>query len=243
MNQRNAMILLVGSLMGLIKPALAQQAGAWQVGAGWVHVAPQDSSEPLTFTSPVVAQIPGSGGNVHSADTLGINITYFVTTHWAVDAAMGIPPKFKLTGTGSLESIGELGQARQWSPAILAKYYFNEGGDRFRPYVGFGLTYTWFTDVEVSTGLQSALALLVGRPPSTSAATAKLDSSFSPIVNLGFAYRLNERWGATFAVSYTPIKTKAYLTTVSAAGATVARAESSLKINPITPYLALAYSF
>ena len=136
--------------------ALAQQAGNWQVGAGWLHFAPQDSSKPLTFTAPVPAVVPGSGASVGSSDTLGLNLTYFVDSHWAVEGVIGIPPKFKLDGKGTLGPVGELGEARQWSPTVLAKYYFNDGDAKFRPFVGLGATYVWYSDVKLTPGLQSA---------------------------------------------------------------------------------------
>src|SRR6516164_6347427 len=96
--------------------ALAQKAGDWQVGAGWLHFALQDSSKPLTFTSPVAAVVPGSGAEVGNS--------------------------------GTLAPIGELGEARQWSPTILAKYYFNDGEAKLRPFVGLGATYVWYSDVK-----------------------------------------------------------------------------------------------
>ncbi|HEY2255482.1 MAG TPA: OmpW family protein, partial [Variovorax sp.] len=63
----------------------AQKAGDWQVGAGWLHFAPQDSSEPLVFTAPVPTVVPGTGATVSNSDTLGLNLTYFIDSHWAVE--------------------------------------------------------------------------------------------------------------------------------------------------------------
>jgi outer membrane protein len=205
--------------------ALAQKAGDWQVGAGWLHFAPQDSSKPLTFTSPIAAVVPGSGASVGTSDTLGLNLTYFIDSHWAVEGVMGVPPKFKLSGEGTLGPIGELGEAK------------------FRPYVGLGATYVWYSDVKLTPGLQGALANRLGLPPSAlSATTAKLDSSFTAVFNAGVAYQFDPHWGMAFSVSYIPLKTTAKLTT-TARGFPVATSESSLKVNPIVPYLAVTYKF
>ena len=222
---------------------MAQQSGDWQIGAGWLHVVPQDSSKPLVLTSPVTAVLPGSGADIGSSDTLGVNVTYFIDNHWAIEGAIGIPPKFKLTGTGTLERLGELGEARQWSPTLLGKYYFNEGTDRFRPYVGIGATYTWYSGIKLTPGLQGALAVQIGQPPSTTRTTAKLDGSFAPAFNIGVAYKFDRHWGAAFSVSYIPIKTKARLTTTSVGGIPVATSEGSFKVNPVVPYLSLTYKF
>ena len=223
--------------------ALAQKAGDWQVGAGWLHFAPQDSSKPLTFTSPIAAVVPGSGASVGTSDTLGLNLTYFIDSHWAVEGVMGVPPKFKLSGEGTLGPIGELGEARQWSPTVLAKYYFNDGEAKFRPYVGLGATYVWYSDVKLTPGLQGALANRLGLPASAlSTTTAKLDSSFTAVFNAGVAYQFDPHWGMAFSVSYIPLKTTAKLTT-TARGFPVATSEASLKVNPIVPYLAVTYKF
>ncbi|MDM0030211.1 OmpW/AlkL family protein [Variovorax saccharolyticus] len=223
--------------------ALAQKAGDWQLGAGWLHLIPQDSSKPLTFTSPVAAVVPGSGAKVGNSDTLGLHLTYFIDSQWALEGVLGVPPKFKLDGQGTLGPIGELGTARQWSPALLAKYYFNEGQAKFRPYIGIGATYVWYSDVNLTRGLQGALASRLGLPPSAlSATTAKLDSSFAAVLNAGVAYQFDPHWGMAFSVSYIPLKTTAKLTT-TARGIPVANSEARLKLNPIAPYLAVTYKF
>jgi len=223
--------------------AMAQQAGDWQVGAGWFHLSPQDSSKPLTLTSPVPSVLAGSGAKVGNSDTLGLNLTYFIDSHWAVEGVMGIPPKFELTGSGTLANVGELGEARQWSPTVLGKYYFNEGSDKFRPYVGLGATYVWYSGVNLTPSLQGALGNQLHQPPLSTVTTAKLDSSFAPVFNVGVAYQFDPHWGMSFSVSYIPLKTKAKLTTTSVGGFPVATSEASLKLNPIVPYLALTYTF
>lgn len=236
--------IAIGALAALASgSALARQAGDWQVGAGWLHLAPQDSSKPLTFTAPRPAVVPGSGANVSSSDTLGMNLTYFLDSHWAIEGVLGVPPKFKLYGEGSLAPIGELGSAKQWSPTILAKYYFNDGNAKFRPYVGLGATYVWYSDVNLTPGMQRTLASRVGLPASAlSATTADLDSSFAAVFNVGASYQIDPRWGLAFSVSYIPLRTTAKLTT-TARGLPVAASESSLKLNPIVPYLAVTYKF
>lgn len=223
--------------------ALAQNAGDWVVGAGWFHLAPQDSSKPLTVTAPRQAVLAGSGASVKDSDTFGFNIGYFIDSHWVVEGVLGIPPKFKLNGAGTLARVGELGEARQWSPTILAKYYFNEGNDAFRPFVGLGGTYVWYSDVKLTSNLQGALASQFHVPQSSVNTTAKLDSSFAPVLNAGVSYQFDKHWGVSFSVSYIPLKTKAKLTTTTITGLPVARSEASLKLNPIVTYLAATYRF
>ena len=241
---RAAQAALTAAMLAGGGTAMAQQAGDWVFGAGWMHFAPQDSSEPLTMTSPVNRPVPGSSANVSSADTLGLTATYFLDSHWGIEGVLGVPPKFKLEGGGTLGPIGQLGEARQWSPTLLGKYYFNEGNAAFRPYVGMGLTYVWYSDVELTPGMQNAMGGLLRRPPGATATTAKLDSSWAPVFNIGAAYQFDKNWGLSFSVSYIPLKTTAKLTTTSTTtGAQLSTAETSLKLNPIVPYLALTYRY
>lgn len=244
-NTRKLQAALAAALLaGGGSSAMAQQAGDWVLGAGWMHFAPQDSSKGLNLTSPVNMHVPGSDATVGSSNTLGMSATYFLDSHWGIEGVVGVPPKFKLEGAGTLASVGELGQARQWSPALLGKYYFNDGNAAFRPYVGMGLTYVWYSDVELTPGMQTAMGGLLRRPAGSTVTTAKLDSSWAPVFNIGAAYQFDQHWGVSLSVSYIPLKTTAKLTTTSAAtGAQLGTSEASLKVNPIVPYVAVTYRF
>ncbi len=50
---------------------------------------------------------------------------------------MGVPPTFDLEGTGTLSQYGRLGSAKQWSPTLLFKYFFNAPEAK----VGTGVTH------------------------------------------------------------------------------------------------------
>lgn len=222
--------------------AFAQKAGDWQVGGGWMNLSPQDSSSPLKFTSPVQAEVPGSGASISSANTLGLNVTYFVDSHWAVEGVLGVPPKFDLNGTGTLAGAGKLGEARQWSPALLAKYYFNDGAAKFRPFGGLGVTYVRYSDVKLTGDLQDTVNHSLGLPAGATTTSADLSDSWAPVFNVGAGYQFDEHWGVALSVSYIPLKTKATLTTSTAAG-TVATSEATLKVNPIVTYASVTYRF
>ena len=234
--------ILAASTLGA-SGAMAQQAGDWVVGAGWLHFAPQDSSKPLTFTSPVNREVPGSGSGVDSTSTLGLSAIYFADSNWAVEGVLGVPPKFKLQGEGTLAGLGEIGQAKQWSPTFLGKYYFGNGNDPIRFSLGLGATYVWYSDVNLSNGLQNAVGGQLRRPVGTSSTTAKLDKSFAPVLNAGVSWQFDRHWGVSLSVSYIPLKTTATLTTRAANGATIGTSEARLKLDPIVTYAAVTYRF
>jgi len=149
-------------------PVMAQTAGSNVVSVGWFHLAPQDSSEILRKNDgPGAGPIPGSGSTVKSADTLGLAFTRYLTDNFSLTADLGIPPTFKLDGTGTLAGVGEIGKAKQWSPAIVAKYHFGDGNSAFRPFVGAGVTYVWYDNVELTDTFQRTISSKHPTSPST----------------------------------------------------------------------------
>lgn len=222
--------------------AWAQRAGDFVLGAGALNYSPQDKSSPLRFTQPVEREIPGSGSSLSSATTLGLNLHYFLTDNWAIEGVAGIPPRLKLSGAGTLERVGELGTARLYAPSLLAKYFFGSPDDKFRISAGVGITYARFGSVRLTNGLQNTLGGALGIPPGGSSTSAKIDSRFGPVFNIGANYAIDKDWGVTFSVSYVPMKTTAVLTT-TAGGNAVAKSQARLTLDPIIPFLYVTRRF
>ncbi len=234
--------LVAAALVAAAGAAHAQKAGDWVFGAGALVYAPQDKTTPLTFTSPVHREIPGSGADVKNATTLGMNVHYFITDNWAVEGVLGVPPRIKLNGAGTLEPLGQLGSARLYAPSLLAKYFFGTADDKFRVSAGLGVTYSKFGSVRLTNGMQNALGGALGLPPGVSSTSAKIDSKFAPVLNVGLNYAFTKNLGMTFSVSYIPMKTKATLTT-QVRGNTVATSQTRVRLDPIVPFLYLTYKF
>ncbi|KQP21748.1 OmpW family protein [Pseudorhodoferax sp. Leaf267] len=222
--------------------AWAQKAGDIVLGAGVLTYAPNDKSTPLRFTQPVQREIPGSGSDVHSATTLGLNAHYFLTDHWAVEGVFGYPPRLKLSGEGSLQGIGQLGSARPYGPSLLGKYFFGQPNDKWRVGVGLGITYARFGSVHLTDGLQNALGAAIGVPPGASSTSAKIDSRFGPVFAAGFTYAFSETLGLTASLSYVRMKTQAVLTT-TAGGQKVAESRTSLRLDPLVPFVYVTKKF
>jgi outer membrane protein len=222
--------------------AHAQSAGSFFVTTGWFHIAPQDSSDPLKETSiggtPVDISVPNTGAGLKSADTAGFTLGYFVTDHIAAEAVMGIPPKFDLQGEGSFSRYGKIGSAKQWSPTLLFKYYFREPTAKFRPYVGMGVTYTWFSDEKI-TNTDFENGVLHG-PTDVST-----DRSWAPVLNAGFVYNFTDHWFAGFSFSYVPLTVTAKLNSQAATpvGTLNLKTEAKIRLNPIVTYLNVGYRF
>ncbi|MGZ2749246.1 OmpW/AlkL family protein [Burkholderia stagnalis] len=258
--------------------ACAQQAGDNVATLGWLHVMPQGSGGPLTtnvVNSPMNGPLrlpssftsPGTSLTVNNADTVGLTLTHFFTDHIAVTSVLGIPPEFALTGHGTIRPFGPSGSlgnvvldtpsnqpivknARQWSPTVILQYYFNAPNARFRPFVGIGVAYSWFSNIElngnfmrdVNENLGSVLAAGAGKPGPTSV-EAKASSSFTPVYNLGASYAITNRWSVTATLSYMPLKTYSTLTIKAADGSTLATTRSKVKADPLITFVGISYKF
>ncbi|WP_206950910.1 OmpW/AlkL family protein [Trinickia acidisoli] len=221
--------------------AHAQTAGTFYVTAGWFHFAPQSSSDPLELLSvggtPVNAYQPNTGASIDSSDTFGGSLGYYVTDHISTELELGIPPKFDIDGTGQLSAFGKLGSAKLWSPALLVKWNFLSPADKFRPYLGVGVTRVWFTDAEITNG-EFESNVLHG-PTSVST-----DRSWAPVFNAGFNYSFNKHWFAGLSISYIPVSVTANLTSTNAGpfGLTV-QSQAKIRLNPIVTYAKIGYAF
>ena len=221
-------------------PVLAQSAGSTVLNVGWAHITPNDSSTPLTITQPALGAIPDSGTGVSRTETLGIAINYFYTDNIVFAADLGAPPTYKLHGEGTLAGVGQIGTAKQWAPTVFVKYFFGEAKAKWRPYVGAGVTYVRYSDVELSSGFQQLVGKKFGSPAAVT--TAELSRGFSPSINAGVSYQIDNNWYANLSLTYVDLKTDADLTTLATKVGTV-KSSTTLTLNPIVAFAAVGYRF
>ncbi|KVS19147.1 OmpW/AlkL family protein [Burkholderia multivorans] len=258
--------------------AHAQSAGSNVVTLGWFHVMPQQSSTPMTTNvAPTPINTPlrlppsftssGTGLHTSGADTVGLTVSHFLTDHIAVTSVAGVPPVFKVSGKGTINPPGPAGalgtqnigiaavnpivkSVRQWSPAVLLQYYFGQATARFRPFLGLGVSYNWFSDLQLNSNfikqtqdnLGAILAAGAGKPGTTSV-EAKASSSWQPVFNAGVQYNMTEHFGLIASVTYIPLKTTSTVTIKAADGTVLAESKSELKADPIISYVGLTYKF
>jgi outer membrane protein len=270
-------MLAVGAVV-LSTAAHAQHAGDNVAALGWFHVAPQDSSTPLTTTvapTPINTPLrlpnsftsPGSGLSTNNANTVGLVFTHFLTDNIAVSSVAGVPPTFKLYGHGTIKPPGPAGalgsqnlsdpatnpivqSVRQWSPALIFQYYFRNGDAKFRPFVGIGVSYNWFSDIQLNPNfvkatqddLGSVLAAGAGKPGATQV-SAKASSSWQPVFNVGATYNITSHLGVVASVTYIPLKTTSSVIVKAADGTELAVSRAELKADPIISFVALSYKF
>ncbi|MFD1560696.1 OmpW family protein, partial [Paraburkholderia silviterrae] len=256
----------------------AQHAGDNVAVLGWFHVAPKDSSTPLTTTvapTPINTPLrlpnsftsPGTSLSTNNANTVGLVFTHFLTDHIAVASVAGVPPTFKLYGHGTIKPPGPAGalgsqnlndpatnpivqSVRQWSPALIFQYYFRDGDAKFRPFVGVGVSYNWFSDIQLNPNfvkatqddLGSVIAAGAGKPGATQV-SAKASSSWQPVFNLGAEYNITAHLGLVASLTYIPLKTTSSVIVKAADGTELAVSRAELKADPLISFLAVSYKF
>jgi outer membrane protein len=135
-------------------------------------------------------------------------------------------------------------------PAVLLQYYFGAATAKFRPFLGLGVSYNWFSDLQLNTNfikqtqdnLGAILAAGAGKPGTTSV-EAKASSSWQPVFNAGLQYNLTEHFGLIASVTYIPLKTTSTVTIKAADGTVLAESKSELKADPIISYVGMTYKF
>ncbi|MGN6665893.1 MAG: OmpW/AlkL family protein [Trinickia sp.] len=276
MGNRKLFVLLAAACVST--STYAQHAGDNVVSLGWFHIAPQYTSDPLTtHVAPVSINGPlglpsaftsaGTGLAVSNANTLGLTFSHFLTDHLALTAMGGVPPEFQISGYGVIQPPGPagalgqenlnepsnnplVGRVRQWTAGAMLQYFFGKAQSKFRPFVGVGVTYSWFNSFRLNPyfsqslneNLGSILAAGAGKPGPTSI-SAKSSSSWTPIFNIGASYALSEHWQLNASVSYMPLKTYAETDIKAADGTLLAVSKAKLRADPIITFLAVSYRF
>ena len=255
--------------------AQALKAGDVIVQGGWFFLSPQESSTPLnTKLAPSLLgnvlgieqefSSPGTSLSVNDSNTPALTVSFFLTDHLVVKLEGGVPAEFDLSGQGDVQPTGltgalvnvdlgasqnnPLASVRQWSPAILAQWYFRDVDAKLRPYLGLGVTYTWFDKIELNRNFEqnltqnfgSVLALATGSDVNTRVdGDAKPD--VAPIFNAGLALELDDRWSLSLSVSYLALETTSSITITSVDGTRLSESHSKLDLNPIVSSVLIAY--
>lgn len=235
---------LAAALLAAPGMARAQAAGSVVLSTGWMHVAPQVNTDPMRSTIALrggsFARVDrGISSQVGAANTLGLTATYFLSDHVAAEVVAGVPPRFRINGAGSIESYGQVGSARMWSPAVVMKYYFRPAGAALRPYVGLGASYVWFTDGKITNDAFRRQRL--GGDTAVS-----VSKGLSPVFNVGLSYAFASKWHAGVSLSYLPMRRTLTLTTPRAAtpfGAASVKSTVRTQLNPVVAYVGIGYRF
>ena len=179
---------------------------------------------------------------------------------------VGIPlPEFNISKdipiTDLTQGDGVASSARAWLPAAEVHYQFGKSGvNKFRPYIGAGVLYAYFNDIELNPGIRQDLemaghqiqnikddkagaALENKLSGSGMSVDVEADSAFAPIVTLGATYDFNDRWFGVGSISYAKLNSDTTITVKNDAGEELIRSSTTLDIDPYITYLGVGYRF
>lgn len=198
---------------------------------GYANIASRGSSTDLV--GPPGTTPPGIGMSVKDAKVFALSYERQFSPNWALQFQGGIPPTVTALGAGTGSAVGEATKARIWFPSVLTIYTFTDV-PVVRPYIGAGVTYTFFTNEKATPGYTAAFG--------GSSTSAKLSSSWGPTVRLGVEYPLDDRWSLRFEYSTFRLKTKGTLVTQTPGVGAIARS-TNIKGHPRILGASLGYSF
>jgi len=192
--------------------AVAYEQGDILVKGGVANVSPDDSTTSST--------IAGAGAAVSSETAqVGLTVTYMYTDNIGVELLAATPFKHHLSGTGGLAGVS-VADTKQLPPTVTVNYYPLASSSQVQPYVGAGINYTNFFDVNSN---------LAGT-------NVELDDSWGLAVHAGVDYALDANWSLNASLWYIDIDTEATLT-----GAT--NAKIGVEIDPMVYMVGVSYKF
>lgn len=208
---------------------------AWTVRAGATHIAPRSSASQAT--GPLLPGPPsGVSLKVEDKYTAFFSVARALNDNVEVELAMGYPPTHAVTAdlSPSLPANVQrfngqtVAKIRTLTPTLFVNYAFGAPNATWRPFVGVGVNYTNF-DKRTSTAAGNGLN---GGPT-----RLELEDSWGLAAQVGFDYRINERWSIHTSVATAKIKTHLVATTAGAAR------EVDIKFRPVVLTVAAAYRF
>jgi len=162
----------------------------------------------------------GADAETGNATTVIAVYERMVTPNVGVELVLGIPPKIKARATGTVAFLGDdVLSAKNLAPTLLVNYHFGTEGDKFRPYVGGGINYTKFIDIE-----------------SKLASDVQMSDSTGWAVQAGVDYLVNKQWGLFASVAALKVKSK-----LVASGSTVLT--TTIDFRPVVYSFGASYRF
>jgi outer membrane protein len=172
-------------------------------------------------------------------DVKNVTTPYFaylrrLTPHLVGQLSAGVPPKTETVGKapdflGSVPFKGQVVSTAKWfSPSIVLNYVFRDESQALRPYVGVGVNYTRFYDLQSTPAGDAAN----GGPTAIS-----LTSSVGPVGVLGLRWHIKDRWSAYASYDVARVNSDYIGNTAGVIRRT------SIKFNPSTLVLAVGYAF
>ncbi len=163
---------------------------------------------------------PGADVSLSNATTAIFTYERMVLPNVGIELVLGVPPRIKANAAGSLAFLGnDIFSAKIVAPTVLVNYHFFEPDSTWRPYIGAGLNYTRFTNIQ-----------------STLSSDVQMGDSFGLALQAGIHYALTKEVGLYASIAGAKVKSN-----VVSSGSTVLT--TSIDFRPIIYSIGASYSF
>jgi len=223
-----ALLLACGAAAAHAQDGTPANPNELRAGLYFVHhaVTADDLSGPFTPA--------GINLSVDNVTTLYLAYIRRFDPHWSVEFAGGVPPETKTKGkgpavVGSVPFDGqEVATAKWLSPSVLVDYTFLDPSSAFRPYVGVGVNFTHFYELNSTPAGDAAN----GGPTHI-----RLTNSFGPAATVGLSYRITDQ--INVYGSFSVARVNSHYTSETSG---VVR-ETHIHFNPRAAVISVGYAF
>ncbi len=161
----------------LVASAEEGEVGPWLVRARAINIDPNSSS-----AAGGVAGLPADAISVQNRWAPEVDVSYFFTKNIALELIATYPQSQPVSLDVPGLYSGGIGTVKHLPPTLTLQYHLDLG--RFKPYVGAGVNFTWFTE----SNLVVPFVVPGGLPLSVSS------TSWGPALQIGLDYKLTENW-------------------------------------------------
>ena len=224
--------LFASSLLALAIAApsvQAHQAGDIIVRAGAITVQTKENTSSIKLDRPASADLGGKA-TLGNDTQLGLNFAYMLTDHFGVELLAASPFKHDVAIKGTAGGIadGKLGSLKHLPPTLRAVFYPLDSKSAFQPYVGAGITYTWFFDEKVGSSATAA-----------GFDNFRVNNTWGWAAQVGADYMLTDNIMLNGQIRYIDIDTTAYVNNNTLG----VRAKVDVNVEPLIYMVGLGYKF
>jgi outer membrane protein len=197
------------------------EVGPWLLRGRVVNIDPNSSS-----TAGGAAGLPADAISVQNRWAPEVDVSYFFTKNIALELIATYPQSQPVSLDVPGLYSGGIGTVKHLPPTLTLQYHLDLG--RFKPYVGAGVNFTWFTE----SNLVVPFVVPGGLPLSVSS------TSWGPALQIGLDYKLTENWYLNADFKYIWIDTQ-----VTSNNPGPKLVNSKLTIDPMVYGVGIGYRF
>lgn len=225
---KSLVALSVAALAATAPLAHAYETGDFVIKGGIISLQPDEDSGKISAGA--LGKVGGTKATLDHDEQFGLDLSYFVTDHLAVDLLLATPFNLNagykgLGGAGLPDS--KLGDFKALPPTLSLVYYPLEKSYPVQPYVGVGVNYTTFFDEGLSSDAKSK-----------GFHGLDLDDSWGVAAQVGVDWRLTDNLFVNTQVRYVDLDTTAESNLDG-----VGKVKVDVDVKPWVYMLALGYKF